>query len=174
MISSTFKKSQSSIEFLTIFGIGLLLIVIMSGIFFMYSGEAKSELDKQQIEIIGSELISNIEQIYFAGSGNRITLKSTFPQGIENFTIHHINNSKGEFDYLNITYIFDKQIISSIFLPTELYIRFNFSNSLNTPKINNNWISYFSGNNATSNYNGGVKSIRIESQGDFVSLEFIR
>ena len=59
------KKAQSSLEFLIIFGIGFIMIIALSGVFFSYSSEAKLSLDKTQLEKIGGELISNIEKIYF-------------------------------------------------------------------------------------------------------------
>jgi len=54
------KKSQASLEFLSIFGIGFSIIVILGGLFVVYSGEAKEGLDKVQLENIGRSLMSNI------------------------------------------------------------------------------------------------------------------
>ena len=40
------KRSQSSFEFLMVFGIGLLLIMIMGGVFLTFSNESKNDLDQ--------------------------------------------------------------------------------------------------------------------------------
>lgn len=162
------KKAQSSLDFTLTFGIGFILILILSGIFIYYSGSAKQDLDKKQIEKVGNEIIFNAEKVFFLGDGNRLTLKVTLPIGIANFTIHHINNSNGtdtiEFDYLNISSYLDGNRVDNIFSPNQLYIRMNCTRCYNTE----NYSHYNS-----SDFGGGPKRIRIESKGDWVSIDFI-
>lgn len=166
-------KAQSSLEFLMIFGIGFTIIIILGGIFFSFSGEAKSSLDQKQLQKTGDEIISNIEKIYFLGNNNMITLTSTFPDGIDNFTIEHVNNSNGGtyvvFDYLNISYIGDKGTVSNTFTTKETYTRFNCTKCYHTTNIGGNYTSYFN----SSDYTGGVKKMKIQSRGDFVSIDFV-
>ena len=59
------NKAQSSLEFLIIFGIGFTIIVVLGGIFFTYSTDARDELDQKQLRKTGDEIISNVEKIYF-------------------------------------------------------------------------------------------------------------
>lgn len=160
------KKSQSSLEFLMIFGIGFLLVTALSGIFFTYSMGAKKQLDRQQIENIGDDIISNAEKVYYLGEGNRLTMKTKFPEGIKNLSIHHIENKTNEYgenvsyDYLNITYFQKRKIISSIFTPSDLDVRLNCSgNRCNHVPSRN--LSYYNSSVASS----GLKEIRIESKG---------
>lgn len=162
------KKSQSSLEFLSIFLIGFTIIIIMSGIFFNYTSEAKQSLDKSQIDKIGNDIISNIENIYFIGQGNKITMKAKFPDYIENFTIHHTNNTLGEkFDYLNFTIQGEKIFTNQLFLTKELYIRFNCSSCYHNNITN---ISYYN----SSDFSGGLKVIKIESRENYVTLDFVK
>jgi len=169
------NRAQSSLEFLIIFGIGFLMIIVLSGVFFSYSNEAKASLDKTQIEKVGNELISNVEKIYFLGSGNRITYKASFPEGIANMSIEHRNNSNSttdiNFDYINITYYTHGNISSSLFTANENYIRFNCSRCINEPNIGGNWTSYY---NDTSDFAGGAKTIKIYSMGDYVNIDFVK
>lgn len=171
---SSSNKSQSSLEFLLIFGIGFTLTVILGGIFFTYSYDAKSELDQKQITKTCDELMSNIEKIYFLGNNNMITLTSKFPDGIDNFTIVHINNSNlttsMEFDYINVSYISNNVLVSNIFSTKENYIRFNCSSCYHTVKVNGNYTSYFN----TSDFSGGVKKIKITSKSDYVQIDFVK
>jgi hypothetical protein len=164
------RKGQSSLEYLTIFGIGLTIIIVLTGIFYIYSGTAKQKLDQKQIESIGQELTSTIEKLYFLGEGNRVTLKTNFPEGVDNLTIHHLNNSNAtdviEFDYFNFSYQFEGQYISSIFEARDTYIRFNCTRC-NHDLVRN--VSYYN----QSDFSGGIKNIRIESKGDWVSVDFI-
>jgi len=175
-----YSKSQSSMEFLVILGIGLTMIIIFAGIFFTYSSEAKIEMDKTQIETIGNNLITNIEKIYFMGYGNQYLYKTNFPKNFINLTIHHINNSNSTneiyFDYLNMTYMVDKRIISSIFTTKEDYIRFNCSLCNHTINIGGNWTSYYGSytKNDSALMSWGPKEIEIKSKGDYVLIDFMR
>jgi hypothetical protein len=167
------KKAQSSLEFLMIFGIGFSIIMVLSGIFFGYFNAEKETLDSKHLQNIGEELIGNIDKIYFLGNGNRITLNTKFPEGIENITIYHIidKNVSGtniSFDYLNISYIGGGKIISQIFTTSEPYIRFNCTRCYHNLTTN---ISHY---NDTSDFTGGFKRIRIESKGNWVSMDFIK
>ncbi len=166
------KKAQSSLEFLMILGVALTIILILAGIFVSYSNGAKKNLDQQQLRNIGDEIISNSERVYFLGTGNRVTQKSNFPDGIVNFTIVHMNISNGtgynQFDLINITFHDSGNVENLIFYPNELYIRLNSTKCYHTPVVNGSWSSYFN----VSTFSQGPKQIRIESLGEWVSLSF--
>lgn len=170
------NKAQSSLEFLMIFGIGFTIILVMGGIFFGYFNSEKDTLDRKHIIKVSEELINNIEQIYFLGEGNKVTMKTKFPSLIENLTIHHVNitdpNNPGErlyYDYLNFSYYDEDDYYSLLFEANELYIRFNCTRCDNTSIVDGEWVSYY---NDTSDFAGGPKRINIESKGDWVSIDF--
>lgn len=167
------KKSQASLEFLTILGISLTLIAILSAIFIGYSNSAKQGLDKEQIENIGEELISNIERIYFQGNGNRVTQRSNFPSNILNFTIFHRNVTLSGvptmIDYINITYNDDGFLNDLIFYPLETFIRIQCDKCYTTPpNALGEYVSYFN----TSDFSQGPKQIRVESRNQRVYISF--
>lgn len=168
------NKSQSSFEFISIFGIGLILILLLGGIFFTISDRAKDSLDQQQIDNIGNEIISNIEKIYFRGSGNKITLNAKFPEKIENFTIHQGSGTQGSYSYLNISYVSDGNVFSSLYFPSEIFVRFNctqcYTNPNPIPAANPFNTTYFN----DSDHSAGTKTITIISYGNWVSLDFQR
>lgn len=168
------KKAQSSVEFLIILGIALTIIMILSGVFFSYFNSAKQNLDKQQLTNIGNDLISNIERIYFMGSGNRITQQSNFPDGIVNFTIEHFNISNGtnynQFEVINITFYDSIAESSLLFYPIETYVKIDCDRCQNTTPLNGNYTSYFN----QSMFSQGPKEIRLETRGDTVYLSFTR
>lgn len=164
------KKSQSSLEFLMIFGIGFTIILILAGIFFSYFNGEKNTLDSKHLDNIGNEIIQNVEKIYFLGSGNRITINTNFPSGIDRIGIRHyenitVNSQQISFDYLEILTITNETLM---FNPNEHYVRFNCSECYYDTSLN---LSYF---NDTSIYSGGNKKIRIESKEDFVDISFVR
>jgi len=172
------KKSQSSLEFLMIFGIGFLIILGLTSIFITYFNGEKNTLDKKHMENIGDSIIDNVEKIYFLGKGNRITMDTKFSEGISNLTIEHMNVSDPSgapgdrlyFDLLKIEFYTDEGVGSQVFETNELYVRFNCTKCYQTPRVNGSWISYFN----YSDYNPGFKKIRFESFGDWVSMDFVK
>jgi hypothetical protein len=89
-------------------------------------------------------------------------------------SIYHINNSNSTddiyFDYLNFSYYEDSEERYSLFLPSELYIRFNCTGCYHSPKVNGEWISYY---NKSENINGGFKMIQIKNEGGWISVDFV-
>jgi len=176
------RKSQSSLEFLIIFGIGFIFIILLGAIFFNYSSDAQKSLDKKQIEKFTTEIINNVEKIYFLGSGNRVTIKTNFPDGIINFTIVHKNvsdpNNAGQFlqfDYIDIeTYPKVPKSLNDtihyIFEANKEYIRFNCTECYQTTNVGGNWSSYFN----TSDFGPGFKDIKVENLGSFISIDFYK
>lgn len=158
------KKSQGSLEFLIILGIGFLIIAILGSIFFNFFIGEKKTLDSKHIDNIGLEIMSNIDRVYFMGIGNRVTVETIFPEGIENISIHHFT----DYDYLNITFIGNKIVQHKIYEPSEIYIRFNCSECKHNYTTN---ISYF---NDSSLFSKGNKRIRIDGKKDFVEISFTR
>ena len=164
------KKSQSSLEFLMIFGIGFTIILILSAIFFNYFNAEKNSLDNKHISNLGNQLMQNTEKIYFLGAGNRVTINTNFPEQIKNMNVVHKNNvtvdgKQTSFDYLNITM---NNNVTHIFTANENYIRFNCGDCYHN--LTNN-ISYV---NDSSFLTAGRKKIRIENRGDFVEISFVR
>jgi len=170
-----FKKSQQSFEFLTIFGIGLVLVTILTGIFYTYYSETRNSLDFEHITTIGDELLLNSEEVYYMGQGNRITYQTNFPSMIENITINRVRNetiedNNGEdeisYDYLNITYETNGDLVSSIHTPNNFDLRLNCSGQYCNHEDN---VSYFD----QVILGEGHKNIRIESSDrNMVELSF--
>ena len=163
------KKGQASFEYLSIFGIGLALIGIVGGLFFVYTYNAKESLDFQQIDKIGSDVITNAEKIYFLGTGNRLTLKYTFPEGIENLSIHKFNESGYKYSYLNFTIVRDDNLVDVIFQTQEDYVDIDCVVCNKGPANQFYNYSYYN----FSDYNMGPKTIRIESIGSKVYIDFV-
>lgn len=154
-----------------IFGIGFTIILMLSGIFFTYFNSEKKSLDYKHLENIGNEIIQNVEKVYFLGNGNRVTLNTNFPAGIENVSIKHyenvtVNGKITSFDYLIFTTVENETLQ---FTPYENYIRFTCANCSHITGAQN--ISFFSDH---SKFSVGSKRIRIESKGDIVELSFVR
>ena len=165
------KRSQSSFEFLLLFGIVFLIIISMVGIFINYSNEISRKFDKEYLDNIANEIILKVENVYYLGQDNRITLNFNFPKNIKNITFIHINNTIDdiELDILQFEVYDDTRIYNISYLTRESFIRFNCS--INCTSNSNGDISYF---NYSEDFFSGPKKIRIESKKDFVAIDFIQ
>ena len=166
------KLSQSSFEYLTILSIAFGIVILIGGIFIIYSDEARAGFDYEQINSISSELIDNIHQIYFLGKGNRFLMNTKFPSGIENLTLHQVSASGKEFSYFNFTIVTsDGFVINEIVIPQEIYVRVYCKpgDCGSTPVVNGSWAEFYS----YEDYSKGAKKISIESAGDRVYVGFV-
>lgn len=169
------KKAQSSFEMLIIFGFSFLLIILIGGYYLKFSATATSEIDVSQRDKIFTDVMDKATRVFYQGSGNRLTLNAHLPDGIINISIINATNGTGfEFDYLNVTYIDNKQIRSSIYFPNELFVRFNCTqnpgSSVDSCYLdpNDNWVY------KEEFISQGPKQIRVESKGDYVLVDFVR
>ena len=173
------KRAQSSLEFLTILGIGLGILAILGAIFLGVAIDTKNSFDKKQLEKLGRNIITSVDKIYHLGEGNRITMTQTFPTNIINMTILHSEGSDNGnpvwFDMLVISYADqeDGDLQNMYFETIKPYVRFNCSSSCThntmTPGPQ---VEY----NSTYNYTfltGGVRYIQIESKGNYVNIDFV-
>ncbi|MFP4118501.1 MAG: hypothetical protein ACLFTH_00420 [Candidatus Woesearchaeota archaeon] len=94
------KKGQSSIEYLFIVAIALLLIVPGTALFYQYSRNSQESLQHSQIFKIGSELVETGEMIYSVGENSWQTVEISFPDAVKSMTVY----SEPGVNELEITY----------------------------------------------------------------------
>ena len=92
------KRSQVSLEFLTIVGFALVMLFPLVIIFNSESEAIKDQLYGNQIENICRTIVDKAESMYYLGSPSQTTLKVMFPPRIENVTI---TNRELKFYYIN-------------------------------------------------------------------------
>jgi hypothetical protein len=174
------NKNQVSVEYLILISVVFGLIFTLIGLFISDSQGVTSTLDKKHIQKVFKEITSQISKIYFLGDKNRVTFKTMFPDGILNLSIYHIENKLVEgnitsFDYFAITYYQGGVETEDHFIASKNYIRFNCSTNCLTKIISSGAetksVTYW---NDTSVFGAGDKKILIESQGDWVSIDFVR
>jgi uncharacterized protein (UPF0333 family) len=175
MINNIKNKSQVSLEFIMIFGIAFTVILMVVGLFFEFSSSSKKTLDKQYLDKIGTQIKNEIDNIYYLGVGNRISLKVNIPSGIKNIIFLHKKSLKipiFDYDVLQIQYTGNRnQTYLNYLSNNPENIRFKCSiNCETTNNITNN-ISYYT---EIENLNQGPKVIRIENKGNYISVDFVR
>ena len=176
------KKSQSSMEFLIIFGISLLFIFLISMLFFNFILGSKENFDKKQIDLIMTNLMSNIEKIYFQGIGNRMTYEFNMPDGLQNMYIKHYRNHTVDIDSVPTNISFDVLVLNFTSSTLEQNLLFYEPNAItqnsfilfnctrNCTYVPSRNMTLF---NNTFQYSVGNKRLRIESFGEYVGFYFL-
>ncbi|MBI2547735.1 hypothetical protein HYW21_00120 [Candidatus Woesearchaeota archaeon] len=81
------RKAQVSMEYLTLMGFTLLLLIPIIYIFSLQSAESSEDVGVAQTSAIGDKIIEAADQVYYLGEPSKTTLKAYFPDAIENVTI---------------------------------------------------------------------------------------
>lgn len=75
-------KAQSSMEYLMIIGITLMVLVPSVYLFYSYSRQSAEEMIYPQIDSIGKKLVDNVESVYYSGEHSRLEMRISVPQKI--------------------------------------------------------------------------------------------
>ncbi|MFW6378541.1 MAG: hypothetical protein ACOCZV_00815 [Nanoarchaeota archaeon] len=81
-------KAQSSIEYMFIVGIALMIIVPGTALFFQYSQDSQENLLHSKVYRIGSELVSTGEMIYSVGENSWQTVEVSMPETIKQMIVY--------------------------------------------------------------------------------------
>lgn len=161
------KKSQASFELLLILGFSFTLTILAGGYYVMYSQEATDSLNQAQLDEVFNNIISKTSRVYFAGNGNRVTIEATIPNGVEEIVIENRSVGSDDFNFINVTYNSDEgRISSSQYFPEELFIYLNCSSSCTYSGDRGIFDNQYT--------NSGPKRIRVESNGDIVTIDFVQ
>lgn len=83
-----FWKGQSSIEYLFIVAIALLIIVPGTALFYQYSQTSQENIQHSKIYKIGSELVDTGEMIYSVGENSWQTIEVSFPGSVQTVKVY--------------------------------------------------------------------------------------
>ena len=166
------KKSQASFELLLILGFSLTLTILAGGYYMTYSTQASDSLNAGQVERVFEDVMGKATRVFFAGTGNRITIETSLPGGIEEIAIERsVTTSSADvgpsinFSYINVTSMQGGISRSQLFFPDDVFIQLNCTFSCT-----------YDGDRAVfdmEHINRGPKRIRVESRGDYIEVNFI-
>lgn len=138
------RKAQVSIEYLFILSLALAIIIPGSALFYNYSKDSNEKIVASQINRIGNNIIANAEQMYTIGKDSWVTLEVNFPESTLNAYV--VDNSE-----LVITYQTPRGVTEAVFF-TDIPIQGLYST------------------NVSSEFHVGTMKVKIESEGDIVSI----
>lgn len=106
------KRAQSSIEFLAVTGIGLLLIVGVSATYLTYSKGNEDKTRIQEATTAGQNIIQQAKTAYALGKNSWLTLEVTMPDKV--LAIYTVENNTLVFDIGTQHGIISQPIFSSV------------------------------------------------------------
>lgn len=142
------KKGQSSFEYLFIVVLALVLIIPASYLFFDFSKSSEDTVLSSQIDYIGHQILSASQQVFAIGNNSRITVEISLPENFENVKIY------GEQE-LVFSYHTQSGISQAVF-----FTDINITAGVDRCPIN-----------CTLGLNPGKNNLRVNSRGDYVSLD---
>lgn len=146
------KKGQSAVEYLSIVAIGLMVLIPGSYLFLNYSKSTTDQVSSSQLNLAGVEIINEAEKMYVLGRNSWTTVEISMPGIFHSAAIN--NGTELYFNYSTQTG--PSQVV---FFP----VGFNISNSTTT----------VCNGNCDLNLTAGVNRLRIQSQGEYVSIKKI-
>ena len=81
------KKAQISMEYLTIVGFMLVMVLPMMLIFYQYQESTNTQVISNQVYQIAQNIVDSSEAVYYLGYPSRKTIKVYFPKNIRGVSI---------------------------------------------------------------------------------------
>ncbi|MCC7574673.1 hypothetical protein KO361_03725 [Candidatus Woesearchaeota archaeon] len=141
-------KGQSSVEYLSIVAIALMVLVPGSYLFFNYSKSTSDQVAANQLNLAGVEILNEAEKMYVLGKNSWVTLDVSFPG---------IFMDAGIYDERELFFRYSTGSGESYVV--FFAVGFNISNS-----------TVACGEYCSLGFNPGVNRVRIQSQGNYVSI----
>lgn len=87
------KRGQVSFEYLAITSFGIMILMIGVYMFYSYSIDSNDQFLNSQINSMGSNIISQIENIHYtAGVGSSVSLEINIPSNVNNIYIKNYSD----------------------------------------------------------------------------------
>ena len=144
----SWRKAQSSVEYLFIVVLALTLILPASFLFFDFSKSSEDAVISAQINRVGTSILATAEQVYVIGNNSRVTLTLVLPDILESVIIY-------DEEELVISYYTQTGLSQAVFF-SDISIM-NGTHRCSTP--------------CTVPLGPGTNNVRISSRGDYVSVE---
>lgn len=81
------KKSQVSVEYITIVGFVTFVLISLLLLAFSYSSLSKDQMKYIQTEVYAKKIISSAETVYYSGAPSKTTITSYVPEGISSIEL---------------------------------------------------------------------------------------
>ena len=144
------KKGQSSIEYLSIVGIALLMLVPATILFTNYTRSTNDEIVANQYNVVGNTILEKAEEMYVLGEDSWVTIEVMIPESLLNATLE--DNGRE----LVLIHTSTSDTSSTVFFTTRFY-------------LNNGTATC--GSNCALYFNPGLNRIRIQMKSGEVEIK---
>lgn len=80
-------KAQISTEYLIVFSFVTLLVIGLLSVAFFYSSTIRDQIVFSNLNRFARVIITDAEEVYYAGEPSRITIRPYLPSGVSNVTV---------------------------------------------------------------------------------------
>lgn len=88
------KRGQSSVEYIMIVAVSLLMIVPATILFMNYTSDSKASVVSSQVFKVGTELVVTAEQMYSVGHNSWQTIELLIPEELVSVTVYNGSTSE--------------------------------------------------------------------------------
>lgn len=81
------RKGQLSMEYLTLVGFVVVIIIPMTIIYITYSDQSEDQIVSNQVDSIAKKIGDTAETVYYLGEPSKTRIRTYFPQNIDNISI---------------------------------------------------------------------------------------
>ena len=82
------KKSQVSVEFVSVVGFTMLILIPLIIAYYQNTSESTFRIRGEQVYKVMNEIVDNAEVVYYLGPPSKVTLKAYIPRGIDSIVIN--------------------------------------------------------------------------------------
>lgn len=147
-------RAQSSIEFLMVTGIGLLLLTTVVAGYLQYQRGNEDRVQVEQAYAIGTNILEKVQFVYALGGSSWETITVTMPDNVVD--VYAVENNTLGFTLATSSGLTNQLLISDI--------------PINGTRTVNGHSSIYNG---SITIHGGTTKIRITSQGSLVQIQAI-
>lgn len=81
------EKSQSMLEYIMVLGIAMFILIPTLYFFFSQSVESSAIIASERLDVIGSEVIDQVNYVSALSEGSRTNIQVSVPEGLQNITV---------------------------------------------------------------------------------------
>lgn len=106
------RRGQSSVEFLVVTGIGLLMLTGVAMVYLSYTRGSSDSVRLQQVNAIGETILQQASRVYGLGSNSWISVDVSMPEGVQD--VYTVENNTLVFDVSTSNGIVSQPVFSTI------------------------------------------------------------
>ena len=80
-------RAQASVEFLMVLGLGMVILLPATLLFYQYSQNSNEELKFGQITRLGNDIANQAEKVYYYSDPSKIEIEGIMPSDVYNLTL---------------------------------------------------------------------------------------